>query len=431
MIDFLIMYECKNREIEGDILLGTELENRGYSVKYIHSHFYNGRKIKANVLIMPYAYDNQTLYHHAYRFCGKQQKIISLRSEQIVGEKYEKDYNSWVYPKEEAKKIYTVSWGPKETEGLIRCGVKKEKILEIGNINVDLVYNKKLFMGKKELGRKYHINDANQWLLFISSFSMVGLSEQEEKGVISRSGEETREFIKTSKESRKIILEWFVRYLSTHPNKEIIYRKHPAEGIDFELQELEEKYHSFHIISNEGVGEWIFACEKIYNWYSTSTFQTSILGKENILLRPAYFPKAEDLLIFAEDKKIKSYEELCGEKEEVNVINRYSPYLILEEGAYRRLADECEKILHDKTAYCHIDYKKVLRKNSLKNRIINLYLYYLLYPFYRKILEHSWDNHLKKSNGFNDYIKVCNNICSKHDYEQIKQKVEKYLRDYE
>lgn len=431
MVDFLIMYECKNRELEGDILLGTELENRGYSVKYIHSHFYNGKKIKAKVLIMPYAYDNQTLYHHVYRFCGKQQKIISLRSEQIVGERYERDYNSWVYPKEEAKKVYTVSWGKKETDGLIRCGMERKQILETGNINVDLLYDKKLFTGKKALGKRYHINDENQWLLFISSFSMAVISEEEEKGAIARLGIGEREFIKTSKESRKIILEWFAKYLSKYSDREIIYRKHPVEQIDAELQRLVDKYHNFHMISDEGVGEWIFACEKIYNWYSTSAFQSRVLGKENILLRPAYFPKEEDLLIFDRDKKIRSYEEFCEEKKEEDNSGGYSEYFIFKEGAYYRLADECERILHDESGNCQIDYKSVLRENSFKRKVLNLYLYYVLYPYYDIILKHQWEHVQKISHGFGGYAKIYDNIGTKQEFERIKLKVKKYLQDYE
>ena len=33
MLDFLIMYEHKNREINSDCLLKVELERRGYTVK--------------------------------------------------------------------------------------------------------------------------------------------------------------------------------------------------------------------------------------------------------------------------------------------------------------------------------------------------------------------------------------------------------------
>ena len=57
MLDFLIMYESKNRELEGDVLLGEELKRRGYTVDYIHSHYFRGKKRQAKVMIVPYAYD--------------------------------------------------------------------------------------------------------------------------------------------------------------------------------------------------------------------------------------------------------------------------------------------------------------------------------------------------------------------------------------
>lgn len=428
MLDFLIMYESKNRELEGDILLGTELKHRGYNVGYIHSHYFKGKKIETKVLIMPYAYNNLTLYHHAYRICGRQQKIISLRSEQILANKYESDYGSWGYPKEEAQKIYTVSWGKNETESLLHCGIANEKILEVGNINVDMLYDEKLFIGKERLGKKYNILSDNEWILFISSFSLVGMSHEEEEGMLQRVGEEAKDFFKISKESRAEILSWFENYLNENQYKEIIYRRHPAEGMDNVLSNMEEKYNNFHVIYEEPVYEWIYAADRVYNWYSTSAFQTIILGKENILLRPTDFLQCEDINMFMNDRHITTYSEFSQDKsEKITDKSGYENYFIFKEGAYQRLADSCEQIIHNDQADCRINYDAICKTISMKQSIINAINYQIVFPYYRLMMKRGLDVPSFISSGYSEYKRICNCICCEAEFKSIERKVKKYL----
>ncbi len=438
MLDFLIMYESKNRELEGDVLLGEELKRRGYTVDYIHSHYFRGKKRQAKVMIVPYAYDNYTLYHHVYRICGEQKCIINLRSEQIVAKKYENDYTSWGYPKGEALKMYTVSWGRKETEGLLAAGVRKKRIVETGNINFDSLYVNKEFLGKKRLGEKYNINQDSKWILFISSFSLVGLTSKEEEGMISRIGEEGLNFLKLSKASRDKILEWFKQLLNQEDNIDIIYRRHPAEGEDSELKDMEQKYDRFHVVYNEVISEWIEAAEMVYNWFSTSGVQSLILGKRNVLLRPVEFPIDEDISIFDNDPKISSYDEFARDAIDGNTSisvesrQKYVDYYKLEKGGFYKLADFCEELINkpDADIDCGIDYSNLVGKIRGKERIAYFFMYNLVYPFYSYMYKRKKELSVQMFSGYNEYKKVMDNICSNDEFLEITKKVDRIIAEY-
>lgn len=106
MYDFLILYEGKVRELESICLLAAELENRGYKVKIINTFLYQVKRIKrinAKIVITPFLYTNSDINDYVLKICQNFNFIINLRWEQIFSVKNETDFNSWGYPKDEAK----------------------------------------------------------------------------------------------------------------------------------------------------------------------------------------------------------------------------------------------------------------------------------------------------------------------------------------
>jgi len=158
-IDFLIIYEHKNREFESIALLKHELVRRGYTVEFFGFNEYHNikkrRKLFNNVKIavMPSLYHDEEILSFVYGVAGKVKNIVNLRWEQVFPRNTEKNLEHYVYPKENAKNAYHCCWGQRPLEMLLEVGVKRDNLFVTGPIQMDFVRKsfEGYYLGKSEL----------------------------------------------------------------------------------------------------------------------------------------------------------------------------------------------------------------------------------------------------------------------------------------
>ena len=96
-IDFLILYEHKNREFESIALLKHELVKRGYAVEFFaFSEIHNRKKKKrlfgnVSIAVMPSLYHDEEILEFVYGVAGRVKNIVNLRWEQLFSKNTEKN----------------------------------------------------------------------------------------------------------------------------------------------------------------------------------------------------------------------------------------------------------------------------------------------------------------------------------------------------
>jgi UDP-N-acetylglucosamine 2-epimerase len=316
MIDFLILYELKNREIENVILLGNELKKRGYSVEYLkypskNRYMIPGMKKKARVVLTSALYDNNSLYVMVYRCSRAAKKIINLQWEQIWTNQADNNFSDFRFPHQMAKEVVHVCWGEHTKEKLLRAGIKREKVKIAGPLHMDFLRPnfKKYYKDRETLFREYDINTNKITVLFISSFSYATLTEDQIRGLKTDLDEATVDkFQRLSVESQKEVISWIDKLLQETPNINFIYRKHPAENDSKLLRQLMDKYEGFKAISDYSVKQWILTCDKIYTWYSTSIGEVYFAHKPCVILRPIQISNELEVSIMSDAEKIIDYD---------------------------------------------------------------------------------------------------------------------------
>ena len=84
-LNFLIIYELIQREMDNDLLIGVELEKRGYSVNYVKYSFENIQSLrkryfnKVDVVLTQSMYSNKALFNLVYNIAGKVEKVVNLQ----------------------------------------------------------------------------------------------------------------------------------------------------------------------------------------------------------------------------------------------------------------------------------------------------------------------------------------------------------------
>lgn len=425
MVDFLLLYENKSREIESICLLKVELEKKGHSVAVCHVHYFSKRKYKAKVVITPFLYDDSDLYKYVYCICGKAQKVINLRWEQIYSKENEQNLNCFFYPKNETQKAIHLCWGEKQQKTLLELGINYNKLPVVGPVHLELLTNGNYFCEREYIASKNNLNTDKKWILFVSSFSNTTFTEIEKKNALRVLGEDRVKFIDVSIESKKKILEWLMKIIKDE-QYEIIYRPHPSEKKDISLQELEKKEKRFHVIMDDSVGQWIYCSDYVFNWYSTSAVQSVLLGKGNVVLRPVDIPDKLDISIFDNAFVIKEYEQM---KEVLNNFpqNRrdenFEQYYSLEGCATEKIVDICNKIINSSYS-CEIDYGKILSNTSLGKRI----KHEIIYKIYGTLLKLFCK--LNVFSGLTSGYKIAErNKVSREEQYQIEKRISKLIND--
>lgn len=361
MTDIIILYEHPQRDLENSLLLKTYLDEIGYKTEIIKYPFRNPfstrlkYRNKVKCVITHSLYDESVLYNLVYQEFGKVPFIINTQCEQVHTNKDEKDPENYSWPKGKAREAYHVCWGERIAGLLQNYGVKEERLIVSGPIQMDFLRSDfpKYFMDRKELLEKFQIGQYKRVVLFISSFSYASLSPNAIRELSGKvGGDEVIQFAELSKNSQKQIIEWLCNYAKSNSDSVIIYRKHPAETIDFSkysgLQELE----NLRFISAYSIKEWLSNVDVILTWYSTSAAEAYFLHKGTYLLRPVNIPCEDDVSIFKDCKMITSYDEfvLALENSEITNLNNEiisSYYNVSDKPSFMRLGDEIVKIVND------------------------------------------------------------------------------------
>lgn len=355
MLDFLILYEHKARELENICLLKVELEYRGYSVEILNIRDLNRLRYllwkKPKVLLTFALYDDQDFYGHVNSIVGHINKVVNLQWEQVLSKK-ELESDGLHNPKGKAAFAVHLCWGKETYNRLIAAGVKNALIT--GPIQIDFLRKDfdNYYYSKDEIKNMYNLGD-NRILLYISSFVMANISEGSKKYLENRLGISVDDSIRNAYESKRDTLEWFKSLMNSSKDITVIYRPHPAEKNDEVLSELEKEYKNFKVISDFSVKQWIKISDDIFTWFSTSIVEVYFANKNCCVIRPQKIDESRDAVIYKGAKIIDNYQEFLKELEGLNVksfpideklIHDY--YDVKEKPSYIRTCNLLEEVLN-------------------------------------------------------------------------------------
>jgi len=441
MYDFLFVYEVKSRELENICLLKLELEKRGYSVavretwRAIH---YPYAKVNAKVVISFACYDNSQIQYMS-SFAKGVEKILNLQWEQLYTVGDEEDENCLYKIKDFATQVTHVCWGQFNYDRLTNIsGIKPINLTLAGQLSFDFFKPnlKGYYLSREELLKRYNIDSNQKVYLFISSFSYVDMPDEELKtGVYAQTANDSLDFKSISSKSQQEMLGWVEETLKKHDDIIFIYRPHPAETGNINLETLEKKYKNFRIIRDYSVKQWIVVCDKIYTWYSTAIAEIYAAGKSCSILRPYPLSNKMDIRIYINGDFITTKEEFIESYLEDNTkfpldekqINYY--YNFSNEYSYKIICDKLEEVL--KNDDYKVNFSKILMpqrkldwlrfvKRSLMamfNRIFTNSLIVKLLAKLSKKISTKLDNQkfIKKM--------IKNNYASKKEIQKIQNKI--------
>lgn len=432
-VDFLIRYEHKVRELESIMLIKIELERRGYSVDLIGNYEYDRKDYpKPRVFVSPAIYSDGQLKWDLFRY-GMMPKIANLLWEQLIGIEEEEDIHGFHNVSGIGTRVISFCWGKKSHDRIVRGGVPNENAPVVGQISTDLLRwgFRDVLMNKVQLSEKYHVEYDKKWYLFISSFAFCEMDPLQEKIAIEAWGKDNVDSFKTtSNNSRAAILDWFERHLIGNTDTIIIYRPHPDETEKCSrLKEMSAKYPNFRVISQEALKQWVNACDKVYNWYSTGMVDAIVLQKPLRLLRPYPINRELDYRIMISAKSITSQEDFDCDFEDISrkdVIDKQlfeSYYFLPNRPVYLQICDVLEEMLQTSkydlsyTIKEHLNHFKELIKWNvfwfLEKHLISKIPSYLLPSFYKNALA----NRKVRISSVNDGFKK--NVASDEDLDDI------------
>ena len=357
-LDFLILYEHIVREFESNCLLMAELRKRGYSVELMQ--LMSRKKLryflwkKPKVILTSAMYDNETLNSFVYNNVGRLNRVINLHWEEVLSR--EQEQSDFYSLKQNAAKCVHICWGEAAKERIVSHGVGEGNAVVTGAMHLDFLDDnlKKQLLGKHRLSKIYGLDESLNWALYISSFSCASMDDAEIEELNNMTALDFTGFRAVGLRTMKTTLEWLERLLIDRPNTLVIYRPHPSEWESSPLAELQKRYHNFRVISEYAVREWVYACDTIISWMSTSIAEVYFLKKNCIILRSERLYDDYDPVIYEGCDAADSYDELLKRFDSSNERFPIEPHLIEAHysfipgiPAYTRIADLCERVYHN------------------------------------------------------------------------------------
>lgn len=354
-VDFLFIYEIKNREIENICLLKYELEKRGYTTAFLNmwtTTHYKIPKYRAKVIVAFGIYDNSQAEWFPI-LGGGTKKLVNLQWEQLFTIADEESEKSICFIKEKAINAVHIAWGDFNVERLTkRCGVKEKNVTLAGHMTMDFLKPrfKGYYMDKKELCKQYSFDANKKIFLFISSFTYMSLPENEmTERAASKLVNDPFEQRKNNIDSQDKLLQWIKNTLPLYPDVEFVYRPHPSELTFNVVSDLEKSCPNFHVINDYSVKQWIMVSDKIYTWISTSVAEIYAAHKTCCIVRPLPINPQADIRIFVGCKTItkeheftKTFLEETDYPFDLNMLNYY--YKIDEQYSYEIICDKLEEV---------------------------------------------------------------------------------------
>lgn len=387
MIDVLLIYEHKVREIESVLVLKMLLEKKGIKTEilwirdYARLRYFTYKKPK--MIVTPYLYTNKEIYDSIISICGNVKKVLNLQWEQVFNGK---SIDTTSNPKELAKYAAHICWGDSSYSRLKSTNTKYLFLTGAPQLDFLKPAFDDYFYTREELADKYCLNKNKKWVLFISSFSYYALSDVEIDEIQPLVDFDAYYFRTLTIKSKDKIVEWFKLFLKENTDYQVIYRPHPAESKDVNLNTLMKKNNNFKIITDESVKQWIKVSDIILNWYSTSGVEAYFAGKTNYFLRPYNLPDNLEYQMYSTVPKITDYVDMVNKiKKETNNKGEVSKEVIEEINKFYKYDSEyaCVNIVDkimDMLETNKYDIEKclcskstvfiVILRNVLKNAII-------------------------------------------------------------
>ena len=384
-VDFLFVYEVRNRELDFICLLGAYLEKQGYKIGYINtwdSIYHWTPEYRAKVIVVPACYMDET---YAF-FTGQQapafDKVVDMQWEQVLINMatHGKVQTGWDF-RGEALKIRHVCWGENNREYLKeRFGFREDQMRVCGYLPLDFYRSefREATMTREALFARYGLDPAKKTVLFISSFSDAGKPDTE-VALIEGDPQDVRDHVRLQEESQEKILAWFEQLAREDEDIQIVYRPHPAEAAKPEFFASAKDIENLHVITGESIRNWIMNCDILCNWQSTSMIELYASGKKTLLLRPVEIPFKLAMPIFVEGRyrAAHTYEEL---KEQIYSADSEFPiekdlllsfYSITDEPAYERTGKFLIDTLHDPDYHSRDIGGHLSWKGRILNRVRN------------------------------------------------------------
>lgn len=360
MANIVILYEHKAREMETVLLLRYELMRRKHDVNIMQTDDLNRTKYlfkKTDLVITPFLYGNYELKRYVFEIFGCVNRICNLQWEQIYNRGDKKNYKR--NPKGNAKYATHICWGMDTYNRLINDECINAVIT--GAPQMDFLKDSfnDWYLKKDILYAKYGIDINKKTLLFISSFSYLGLSDDKMDELKSLVDFDPYFFRELTEKSRDVILSWFEKMMEDNSRINIIYRPHPGELIDERIRDLCNRYDNLYLISEESVSQWIVRCDVILNWYSTAGIEAFFANKNNVFLRPFELPTNMDYEMFDTVCTAKTYndfsklilnEEIVSDYYKNNPLDKKVTlyYLMDKKPSFIKIVDVIEKMLDKK-----------------------------------------------------------------------------------
>ncbi|MAI33830.1 MAG: hypothetical protein CMM07_19445 [Rhodopirellula sp.] len=308
----LIVYERKNRELETALFLQKKFEKVGFECDVVQFYWGFGFNLLSSgpdILVVPHLYNGLSVARLIARY-GRPRFILNLQYEQVLSDKWERlgHHN----PSGTAMNAVHICWGQTTFDRLRDFGVPSENLLTIGAPHLDLlsgVDEAYCAEQKRKLAKAFGIEKAQDWSLFLSSFTYADISEHRLRMNESVAGSDLEDFVEIHSKSRNEVLAWLEQALNKNPSSILIYRPHPDELNLDKVYELANKYNNFRVISFGSAKQWIMAADTILSWYSTTVVESHYLKKHYQILRPFDLPDYFDSVLLKRAKFLTSKDE--------------------------------------------------------------------------------------------------------------------------
>lgn len=346
-IDFLIMFENKNREYESALLLMQILEQRGHSVRLVQNNWSERVariQYSPKVIVTPWCYDDADYdYFSAYvgglgdgRF-----NLINLHCEQVV----RGDTLKWYTPSGKSAEVYHCAWGDWYRDQLLASGIEGDLVCVTGSPRLDFFRREFSATGKSDLAPRYGLDSDRIWILIVGNFSSAFMSEDTLSQLSARGLGNQESIRELSMRTYEAVLDWLDRALSepdVADRVNVVYRPHPSEPITDSLVRLTERYENFKCTKDLSIREWFQCCDAAFTWCSTSSAEAAHADIPILALRPYEIPAEERIDLVEELRQITSSEQFrdCVLDIAHGGVVETSPAFLAEVGKYYGESDE-------------------------------------------------------------------------------------------
>lgn len=385
-VDFLFIYEVRNRELENICLLAAELEKRGYTTAFVNSWYASSNVIpdyEAEVVVVSACYSTNT-YTFFTKYATRFKKVVNMQWEQILHNGYVESpgTTSWDFWGESLKTRH-VCWGENTKNRLMtKFGVPEEFLRVCGCIPLDFYRSefRTRFIPREKLFRDNGLDTEKTTMLFISSFSFTSLPlNTRPKSSVDFSDVHAKSVV----DSQKEIAAWMEKACREYPDIQFIYRAHPAEAQAEFLLNLERENKNFFCLSKEPIKHWIMACDKIYNWTSTAAAEVYVSGKQSFVVEPVPLDHRVTYRLFENIDSIKDYDSfkaslelpLDAKAQPVDDALMNECYNQTDVPNYKRVADMMVETFHSTTykSENHNKHSSQQERYDFENRYVKFW----------------------------------------------------------